>query len=99
MSEIRKGQLTLFHHADVNAAFETTGLAVTPVVFGDGAASAEWAGEGGFTLHAASTGVQNDQLFRISDSLSWRIHVVEMRVVALCIMLGKHLRSNKNIFY
>lgn len=46
--------LTLFHHADVNAAFETTGLAVTAVVLGDGAASVEWTGEGGFTLHAAS---------------------------------------------
>lgn len=72
------GQLTLFHHADVNAAFETTGLAVTPVVFGDGAASAEWAGEGGFTLHAASAGVQNNCLFRIIDSLSCSVHIVGM---------------------
>lgn len=50
----KKNPLTLFHHADVNAAFETTGLAVTAVVLGDGAAPVEWTGEGGFTLHAAS---------------------------------------------
>lgn len=56
----QKGQLTLFHHADVNAAFETTGLAVTPVVLGDGAASVKWTGEGGFTLHTAPTGVKNE---------------------------------------
>ncbi len=49
----RKSQLTLFHHADVNAAFETTGLAVTPVVLRDGAAPVERTGEGGFTLHTA----------------------------------------------
>lgn len=51
---IKKSQLTLFHHSDVNAAFETTGLTVTPVVLCDGAAPVEWTGEGRFTLHAAS---------------------------------------------
>lgn len=49
-----KSQLTLFHHADVNAAFETTGLTVTPVVLSDGATPVEWTGEGRFALHAAS---------------------------------------------
>lgn len=29
---------------------------MTPVVLGDGAAPVEWAGEGGFTLHAAPIG-------------------------------------------
>lgn len=57
MSEVRKCQLTLFHHADVNAALETTGLAVTPVVLGDGAAPVEWTGEGGFTFHTAPIGL------------------------------------------
>lgn len=52
-----ENQLTLLHHADVDAALETTGLAVAPVVLGDGAAPVEWTGEGGFTLHAAPTGV------------------------------------------
>lgn len=52
-----KSQLTLFHHADVDAAFETTGLAVTAVVLSDGAAPVEWTGEGGFTLHAAPIGL------------------------------------------
>lgn len=56
----QKGQLTLFHHADVDAAFEPTGLAVAPVVLGDGAASVERTSERGFTLHTAPTGVQND---------------------------------------
>lgn len=60
MSAITKGQLTLFHHANVNAAFEATGLTVAPVVLGDGAASIEWTGEGGFTLHTAPKGVQNE---------------------------------------
>lgn len=56
-SSIGGSQLTLFHHADVNAAFETTGLAVTPVVLGDGAAPVEWTGEGGFALHTPSIGL------------------------------------------
>lgn len=51
-----QSQLTLFHHADVDAALETTGLAVAPVVLGDGAAPVERAGEGGFALHAAPAG-------------------------------------------
>lgn len=51
-----ENQLTLFHHADVDAALETTGLAVAPVVLGDGAAPVERTGEGGFTLHAAPAG-------------------------------------------
>lgn len=46
--------LTFFHHADVDAAFKTTCLAVAPVVFCDGAAPVERTGEGGFALHAAS---------------------------------------------
>lgn len=51
-----ENQLTLFHHADVDAALQTTGLAVAPVVLGDGAAPVERTGEGGFTLHAAPAG-------------------------------------------
>lgn len=54
MSE--KSLLTFFHHADVDAAFETTGLAVTPVVLSDGAAPVERTGEGGLALHAAPIG-------------------------------------------
>lgn len=65
----RKCQLTLFHHANVNASFETTGLAVTPVVLGDGAASIEWTGEGGFTFHAAPTGVNQNNDTLIVDTL------------------------------
>lgn len=53
---VTANQLTLFHHADVDAALETTGLAVAPVVLGDGAAPIERTGEGGFTLHAAPAG-------------------------------------------
>lgn len=53
---VTANQLTLFHHADVDAALETTGLAVAPVVLGDGAAPVERTGEGGFTLHAAPAG-------------------------------------------
>lgn len=53
---VTANQLTLFHHADVDAALETAGLAVAPVVLGDGAAPVERTGEGGFTLHAAPAG-------------------------------------------
>lgn len=45
--------LTLFHHANVHAAFEATGLAVAPVVLGDGAASIKGTGEGGLAFHTA----------------------------------------------
>lgn len=45
--------LTFLHHADVDAALQTTGLAVTPVVFGDGAVSVERAGKARLTLHTA----------------------------------------------
>lgn len=45
--------LTFLHHADVDAALQTTGLAVTPVVFGDGAVSIERAGKARLTLHTA----------------------------------------------
>ena len=56
MSEVRKSVLTLLHHANVDAAFEAAGLAVTSVVLSDGAGPIEWTGEGGFTLHAAPIG-------------------------------------------
>lgn len=56
MSKVRKSVLTLLHHANVDAAFEAAGLAVTSVVLGDGAGPVEWTGEGGFTLHAAPIG-------------------------------------------
>lgn len=46
--------LTLLHHADIQTAFESAGLAVTPVVFSDGAAPAERARKAGLALHAAS---------------------------------------------
>lgn len=55
-----KSQLTLLHHADVDAALETTGLAVAAVVLGDGAAPVERTGEGGFTLHAAPAGTRGE---------------------------------------
>ena len=45
--------LTLLHHADVDAAFETASLAVASVVLGDGAATVEGTGEAGLPLHAA----------------------------------------------
>lgn len=45
--------LTFLHHADVDAALQTTGLAVTPVVFGDGAVSVERAGKARLALHTA----------------------------------------------
>lgn len=35
---------------------------MTPVVLGDGAAPVEWAGEAGFTLHAAPVGVNPETL-------------------------------------
>lgn len=48
-----KQRLTLLHHADVDAALEAAGLAVSAVVFGDGAAAVKGAGETGLALHAA----------------------------------------------
>lgn len=55
----QKIQLTLFHHANVDAALETAGLAVAPVVFCDGAASIKRTSERGFTLHAAPVGTHS----------------------------------------
>ena len=52
--------LTLFHHADVHAALEPAGLAVAPVVLGDGAAAVEGTGEAGFSLHAPSGGGESE---------------------------------------
>ncbi len=45
--------LTLFHHANVHAAFEPACLAVAPVVLGDGATAIKGTREGGLALHAA----------------------------------------------
>lgn len=56
---LSKIQLTLFHHANVNAALQTAGLAVASVVFCDGAASIKWTSERGFTLHAAPVGTNS----------------------------------------
>ena len=50
------GVLTLLHHADVHAALEAAGLAVTAVVLGDVAGAVEGAGEAGLALHAPSDG-------------------------------------------
>lgn len=46
-------RLTLLHHADVDAALEATGLAVSAVVFGDGAAAVKGTSETGLPLHTA----------------------------------------------
>lgn len=46
--------LTLLHHANIQTALESAGLAVTPVVFSDAAVPAERAREAGLALHAAS---------------------------------------------